>query len=327
MNKKQILIIIAVFIVGGFLGSRIQELFSGNDNSPPQNSKQANTKHEVIYMIRDKAVNSENDVNEVEPSLEKLLSGANYNFKFYFVKELRTGQKKAVKAKQAKVDMAPIDASRIIQMEKNGKDLKVLFKASPDPDFECYSEAQFFTKSDSEIKTIKDIKHKNVAILNVAIPFAGLRLKELGEEIEPINKLIVIKNVEEGLELLKENKVDVVAYRINVFENNKIEAFLGDIVDNQYTNHPELKIIETTSSKIPCKIIYIMKSVPENIITEVKTKFTDVFTAKENKQVLKKGLGLGSIKELSNDEWEKIKEIYTSHGSIKLRSLSNEIAK
>ncbi len=325
MNKKQIIIIIVVFIVGSFLGSRIQSLFSSKDEAPT--TAQTSEKHEIIYMIRDKAVESETEVNEVEPSLEKLLSGKNYNFKFSYVKELRSGKKKAVKAKQSKVDMAPVDASRVIQMEKNGKSLKVLFKASPDPDFECYSEAQFFTKSDSEIKTLKDLKNKNLAILNVAIPFAGIKLKDIAQEIEPINRLYVIRNVNEGIDLLKENKVDVVAYRINVFENNKVDAFLGEVVDNHYTQHPELKLIETTSTKIPCKIIYILNSVPENIVSEVKGKFIETFNSKEQKQILKKGLGLGSIKEMTNDEWEKIKDIYSSHGTIKLKKLSNEVTK
>ncbi|MDD4975245.1 MAG: hypothetical protein PHY93_12880, partial [Bacteriovorax sp.] len=74
-----------------------------------------------------------------------------------------------------------------------------------------------------------------------------------------------------------------------------------------------------------CKVIFIKGTVPDEIKSHLKNKFTSVFSLAENKSLLIDLIHIGSLNEITNEKWKPFQELLEGVKNFAIKSFAKVI--
>jgi hypothetical protein len=220
-----------------------------------------------------------------------------------------------------------LDTTRVAQAIKlDQSNTMAIFATSPHDNEKCFSEIGYVVRKEETRTEIEDFINSNMAITTVSQQIANISLKSLKKEKIKFNDLFQVSNDSEGIKLLKSKQVDLLIIRLQKFPNGSFSTKLTGKVEDPTTTFKDMQIIYTSDFKIPCKTIFL-----RNLSSEVKKVFKDNFinALKDptNTEVFFETIGVRSIYEINQEEWDHITKIIANAPTDKLKKYFRNIVK
>jgi ABC-type phosphate/phosphonate transport system substrate-binding protein len=239
--------------------------------------------------------------------VEKLFSSKLVDFHFITPNPASgdSGIVKAPRRVNVKFNAGILDATKLAELNKVQEKHNILFTTSPASETECTREVQIVSNGD--VKKITDLNQKIFGISDEAMPLSYLTIKQLKGKGISAKEIHTYRVLEAGVKDLLEKKIDVLITRVSVLSDKKILTKVGIESNHSFPNNPSLNVIFTSEDKIPCTLIYVSKSVPEKVQSELFLNLKSAFSTLENENNISKVTMLKSIHEISPEEWKKVK--------------------
>jgi hypothetical protein len=314
--------VLAVLIIGGLIGSQIErKLFLKNSTEVAQVPTPVAKKVDIKFVIPGRK-NTSASKTEVMKELEKKLSSTAYTLSFYINND---GPNRKYSVDRIQTQIGMVDTSRIFELQKNGSDISPVFLTSPRPEVECYAEIQVVTTKQSPINSLNELEKKNLGVAVAAIPLANFIFKNLKEQNITASKIVMFTELSEGLSDLNSGKFDAIVTRATTFNNNEVASKIGEVKDNSFVNHPELKIISTSENKIPCNTIFFSNVLPESVKTALTLKFASLITTRDGEQLMSEAIGVRYVYNVDPVKWKEVERKLASLQDFQLSSFAPEI--
>lgn len=189
-------------------------------------------------------------------------------------------------------------------------------------DLNCTHVVDIITKKDSKIIAVKDLQGKNIALVErTAITRQFL-----------IDKKIRAKKVYSGSDVnwaaknLETRKIDVALYSYESTPGKKEEnRYFGEVSGEELDNYPQLKLVNTINTLLPCRIVYLNKKLSERDQQIIVKTFENISASITD--FTRKYLRLIGVEPLLRNIPVKIQEKLVSLYSSKDNSYAEEVIK
>lgn len=315
----QFYIVIAVVILSGIAG-----YFIGKNSSPSiqlekisQLNKQASNDINFLF-INDGNLNYI-ESNEAIPFLEKKLSNNEITVHINSILYSNKKNKKMNKGPAYSPTAGLLNLGKINLMEKNGMTIFPILAASPELNTKCFSEVQILTLESSNIKNIKDLEQKKLAINNIGFSITAALIEK--NQIN-LHRAINYTEFAKSLPYLEKGSIDAIALNIQVLETGKIISPLGEFANGKYAKKSNFKVIATSNFQIPCKIIFAREEIGERQRGLLMNSFLSLLKQKDDLELLNKSFGVQHLYSISIPEWKKSKAYFEKNYNLKIRTFN-----
>jgi ABC-type phosphate/phosphonate transport system substrate-binding protein len=324
---------VVVFAIGILIGNRIEyKLNQKSENKKRQLLYGTNpvtqpplvfpAKMKIInFVVREEATGEITD-DETRAKIESIMGSKKVKFNFRIFGKSSDASIQALHDNIGKPNMGMIDASRVVELVKQGVPIAPIYTTSPNQS-ECYSEIQII--SNGSAQKIEDLEKKNIGVDNSALPLSRITFKNLKEKKITVNKLHIYNNPKNALRDLLTKKIDVIMNRVAVNSNNQVASKLGYMDNGAYVQYPGLKILATSNNKVPCKVIFISTILNPLSIQELEAKMIDVTSNPETKELIERGLLIASIRKVTPESWKPVEDVFKDSFNFPLNTFATEI--
>jgi len=324
-NHLKLIIILSVLfsiIFGIGLGFYINQVFNLSSSlNPDKQSGNTLKKEKITFLLKENKQIKQEDINKFQDVFAKGISGKSYEINVQVLKSParnnipdrnKKRQENFSEFKNVENFIMIDDTFKVIRANKKGISTAPLFQLSPFPNEKCYAEVQFIAKKTSTLTDIEQAKFQNIAILNIGLNIATMKIAEMGKRGMHFKTLLFVSDINEGLELINTGEYAALAIRTNQTDKNTITSLLGTFTDNKYPDFPDFKQIGITNYKIPCKVMFMKNNSRKDIVDEFSDKFYKYTNTPEGNAIFQKLTGLSNIEILSSPEWVAIENLYLS---------------
>lgn len=276
-----------------------------------------NDKEELnFYLPRGESLAGEYQDSEKQSvnNLSNFLSRSGKKFNIVLYSPLQKNLSKEMVNTKLEPDAGVMATSHVFQLMRNGIKVHPVFEVSPHVKYACRTELQILVSKDSNINTLKDLKNKKLAIIEKANRFSILLFNDLKQNNVIFDTIYPERFASWGKDNVLNKKIDGMALAVNVLENGSDSFVRGD-----YQDEPNLKAISITNSHIPCRVIFLNDKLETAFQKKLINYLKNEVTTTAGLIALRSSAQIGSIKELSSEEWSKI------HQSLREMSLGKSL--
>jgi hypothetical protein len=328
-----ILIIFILSIFFGYLIGQSEYLDSffvekkTNKSSPIIDKPQAFKKFKLNYLINENNILPSEQIDNIGPSIEKLLSSKLYDLNFVILPKLFNRNSRYKKLKKIDFHVAVVDPISLGGNINSNNKLTMLFKVSDDLNFNCYGEIQGITLESQNLNKIEDLANKKVAVSYSALPiFKKIILRSFLYN-KKLSEIHLFNRIDDIIMKLQNKEIDAIFTKIKKYDNNTVYSKLLSDENKKFINKDELKSFFTSDTNLPCEIMYIKSDIPDNIKESFTTTILDTYQHSPDKTPYKQALGVGDLQPITDIDKSNIINLIIFNKNSPLKAITDKVIK
>lgn len=265
---------------------------------------------EMTFFLPEKGMPGENHSAQTEKVALPLFSVSGKKVSpVYYYSPLHVFLKEK-KIKPEDIDFGLTDVPQLINLKKISPDFRPVITVSPHATHECFAELQILTKKNSAINSLNDLQGKQLTITERAMRFSNLMAQLLIDHKIVLNKLVLKSEMNSAKKNLLNEKIDALVIFVSKFSNGQIITRFGSHFEGAYENEPHIKVVHTTDTRLPCRIIFINSKFEPSFQSAFINHLVKLPDTPENYIALRQYAAIGKMTILKEDHWHSIKNLF-----------------
>lgn len=205
-----------------------------------------------------------------------------------------------------KVDTGMMDVPQLAFLNREGAKLRPVFAVSPDRESSCHSEMQIITTKKSGLKSMADLKNKKLVITERAMRSVNMLTATFEKENLSFDTLYIKRKIPWAKENLLSGTVDAIVITVSKLGNGQTISRFGSFDGNNYEKEPEMQVIYTTDTKIPCRVIFVNEKLAPETQKAFITKLLSLTNDADSRITLRQLAMIGGLTTLTSEDWSVI---------------------
>lgn len=263
---------------------------------------------ELTFYLPDKGMPGENHTPEAEKLALPLLSHNGEIIRPVYYRSPLHDFLKSTKTKPDSIDFGLADVPQFISLKKISPSFKPVLAVSPHSTHECFAELQILSHKKSGIESLQDLRGKGLAVTERAMRFSGILNRLLTSTNSLPEKYFLKSPMNEAKQNLLNHKIDAMVIFVSKFSNGQILTKFGSYFEDAYENEPDIKIVHTTDTRLPCRIIFFNLNLEPSFQASFLTHLVNVADTPDHYIALRQYLAIGKMTPLKEEQWQSIKK-------------------